>query len=359
MGRLRAIKPGTRVRLRGATLVLLFALAVNPAASSVAANPGSGGIIENAPGTRAGPQSADDATGRAGSQKGPSFEVQRSPASPGAPRIDDPARAEPSATFARDMQFWVLGGLGLLLFLALAVRVRFVLAHEALRLQSAAASNERFRIARDLHDTLLQSVQGVSMMMTAASYQLSKDHPVYDLLSRATVVANAAADEGRDAVLGLRTDDGSEGSLVKAVELLGNDLQRLHKVSFVLSVRQPVTRYREAPTLELVNMLREALTNAFRHSGASVIRCEITAARKRLVVVIADDGIGFEPDKYLVECRHFGVRGMYERAARIRADLIIDSAPGRGTSIVIVFRPNWFCWLGAKRQSMKLLWPFF
>jgi signal transduction histidine kinase/ligand-binding sensor domain-containing protein len=201
--------------------------------------------------------------------------------------------------------------------------------------------DERLRVSRELHDTLLQSFQASLIQMQAAHDLFSRrpKEAAQNLDDAITMAAGAIA-EGRGAIQGLRSQPPVEDDLVKVLTVTGQDLARSqeakeHPVSFRLEVegeQQPLE-----PLLqdEVSRIARELLRNAFRHSQASQIEAEIRYDPHLLRVHVRDDGKGIHPEILKAGGRdgHWGLAGMRERAKQIGARLDFWSEAGAGTEV--------------------------
>jgi signal transduction histidine kinase/ligand-binding sensor domain-containing protein len=199
---------------------------------------------------------------------------------------------------------------------------------------------ERTRIARDLHDTLLQSFQGLLLLFQTVREQLPT-HPAEaeKTLEIAIDQAAQAITEGRDTVKGLRASTVERNDLAQAITTLGRELAA--EASSHTSVGLQVDVGGTPRTLhsivrdEIYRIASEALRNAFRHAEAKQIEVELRYDERQLRLRIRDDGRGIDPNFLTAEGRagHFGLHGMRERAKLIGGKLSVWTAPGSGTEI--------------------------
>jgi signal transduction histidine kinase len=223
----------------------------------------------------------------------------------------------------------------LLVMLALyLLRVRQVTARVRGRLEERMA--ERERIARELHDTLLQGIQGLVLRFQVAAERIPKGEPAREMLDRALERADQVIDEGRARVKALRSPAGGVPRLPQAVARIVEQLAPADASPFRITVEGAVRELDPTVRDEVQMLAREALTNAYRHANASKIEAEITYADHGLTVRIRDDGRGID-GAVLRHGRpgHFGVLGMRERAKKIGARFGIWSKPGAGTEVEI------------------------
>jgi signal transduction histidine kinase len=224
--------------------------------------------------------------------------------------------------------------LALLGVLAYRWRMRYVTRRLTERLQVKTA--ERARIARTLHDTFLQTVQGLVLRVDAVAATLPADAGARRQLEHVLDDASQAIGEGRDQLQELRAGDAHvlEDVLAEAVARLriahGAPVVDLHVEGERRALRAPVAD-------EIADIGREALRNAFAHAGAARIRVTLDYGRRALTLCVADDGRGLPEPVRRDGARsgHWGLVGMRERAARIGARLDIASGPRQGTAVTL------------------------
>ena len=207
-----------------------------------------------------------------------------------------------------------------------------------LRLDERVA--ERTRIARELHDTLLQSFQGVLLKFQATAYLLpGRSEKARKTLESTIEQAAQAITEGRDAVQGLRSTTVVTNDLAAALRCLGEGLatDESNQNSPIFNVMVEGASRDLHPILrdEVYRIAGEALRNAFLHAQARRIEVEIRYEPRRLRIGIRDDGKGIEAQLLEKEGRagHWGLRGMRERAREIGARLDVWSEVNSGTDV--------------------------
>jgi signal transduction histidine kinase len=205
-----------------------------------------------------------------------------------------------------------------------------------------ARLEERTRIARELHDTLLQSIQGLMLRFQTVSEMLpARPLEAKKALEGALERADKAVVEGRDAIKDMRTSTLVDHDLAQSMTALMTDLHEelatgdQDSVAFrVLVEGNPRTVH---PTLrdEIYRIARESLRNAFRHAQARHIETEITYSEPLLRLRFRDDGRGIDPRvlEHGGRSGHWGFPGMRERANHIGAQLDVWSKPGAGTEV--------------------------
>jgi signal transduction histidine kinase/ligand-binding sensor domain-containing protein len=197
-----------------------------------------------------------------------------------------------------------------------------------------ARLSERLRIARELHDTLLQGFSGLVLRFAAASNKLPASEPVRELLEKALDRADEVLLEGRLRVRNLRLEATAAKDLAESLLDCGEELAQDSGIAFKLAVVGESQPLDPAAFDEAYSIGRETLVNAFSHSHASSIEVEITYDRANFRLRLRDNGIGVDPN-ILKDGRpgHWGLSGIRERAKNIGARLNIWSSLGAGTDI--------------------------
>ncbi|MGO9260544.1 MAG: two-component regulator propeller domain-containing protein [Bryobacteraceae bacterium] len=230
----------------------------------------------------------------------------------------------------------VAASLGLL---AVLYRLRLLYLAREFNIRLEERVGERTRIARDLHDTLLQSFQGVLLKFHAVSYQLPDRPEAKKALEAAIEQARQAIAEGRKAVQGLRASNVVTNDLARAVTTFGYAIVADHAGSDCPDFRVAV----EGASRDLAPLVRdeiyrvacEALRNAFRHAGARRIEVDLHYGKRQFRLRVRDDGKGIDP-QVLRDCGrlgHHGLPGMYERAKLVGGKLAIWSEIDSGAEI--------------------------
>ena len=242
--------------------------------------------------------------------------------------------------FYQTWWFLALCLIALLLLLWLVVQVRLNFLAAGIRIRAEERAEERITIARDLHDTLLQGVQGLLLTFHTAAERVPNDHGSKQALEKALATAERIILEGRDRVKGLRTLDLTDEELGPALETVAADLNTEGTVDFVLV--RPASRHtlQTFAATEIFLIAREAIVNAFRHANPTRISVEFEYGKRFFTMTCSDNGRGFDPDNlnpaHLSD--HWGLRGMSERAQKLGASFSSRSAPGEGTHIKLTLK---------------------
>ncbi len=202
-----------------------------------------------------------------------------------------------------------------------------------------ARVGERTRIARELHDTLLQSFHGLLLRFQTVS-QLLPERPVEakENLERAIEHAADAITEGRDAVQGLRDSTIQSNDLALAISTLGQELttdSSNHRPAFHVAVEGESRNLHPIVRDEIYKIAAEALRNAFRHAQAQQIEVEIRYDNEQFRLRVRDDGKGIDPAVLSAQGSegHYGLPGMRERAKIMGAKLTVWSEVDAGTEL--------------------------
>jgi len=225
-----------------------------------------------------------------------------------------------------------------LLWMLYQLRLRQLAKEFNVRLEERVS--ERTRIARELHDSLLQGVQGLMFRLQAVRDMLEGRAPAEALraLDLALERGDKAIIEGRDTFSDLR-QSGVESDLARALTTLGEELAAQSDNGAGPSVRVlEEGKKRELNSIardEIYRIGREALRNAFRHAQAHKIEAEITYGDAEFLLHVRDDGKGIAPEVANQGARagHWGLPGMRERAKRFGGKLKVWSERGAGTEI--------------------------
>jgi signal transduction histidine kinase len=237
-------------------------------------------------------------------------------------------------TFVQSRWFLALCAAAALLAVGLLYRFRLAQATRSMNRTLEVRNAERERIARELHDTLLQTVQGLILRFKAVTDRLPQNAPDRARLHDVLAQANSTMSEARDRVQGLRERLGSERleeALAARVKGAGLESDVLVRVKLHGPERVLVPEV----AAELVAIVDEALKNVAQHARATEVEVSLSYRREAVTLVVRDDGIGFNPAGGPPE-GHFGLLGMAERAERIEGSLTVTARVGEGTTVYVV-----------------------
>ena len=210
---------------------------------------------------------------------------------------------------------------GALLLWMIRQRIGFIARQMQARLAERMA--ERERIARELHDTLLQSLFGLTLRFHTAASRLPLDDPAREELDEALKQSDRVMQEGRERVLNLRARHTESASLADALAEIGRQLGGIHPTQYRVTVEGRPRALDAIVQEEVLLIGREALTNAFTHANAQNIVAELNYQPGALHICVRDDGKGIEEGVLKAGYRsgHWGLPGMRERANRMRGEL--------------------------------------
>ena len=204
------------------------------------------------------------------------------------------------------------------------------------RARAEAASAERDRLVREVHDTVAQGLASVVVHLEAATRSLhaGDDRGVGDEMRRARESALTALAETRRTVLGLAPSPLEGRSLEEALDLELRWANRTGQLDVRLVVAGEPVGLDDHLAHQLFRIAQEALTNAVQHAGANSIRIGLVYDNDAVTLLVQDDGCGFErPRPAEAAVGQIGMRGMAERARLIGGTLDVDSVPGWGTRV--------------------------
>lgn len=215
---------------------------------------------------------------------------------------------------------------------------------------------ERERIARALHDTFLQSVHGLTLSFQSALSGLPSDSPARLKIERVLLLADKVMEEGRDELQDLRSGAMGDGDLARGLTLVGEVLEESHRAVFSLRTQGRPRLLDEQVACEVYSIAREALMNAFRHAGASAIQVELDYGPGELTLQVLDDGKGIESDiMHRGAAGHWGLTGLFERAARIGSELTLERRTSGGTRVKLTV-PAACAYAGQARWKIWKRW---
>ena len=222
--------------------------------------------------------------------------------------------------------------------------IEMLAAHAAVAIENArllersrelSIVEERNRLARELHDSVSQKLFGLVLGAESAGTLLDRDpEAAAEQVARIGELAQEALGELRGLIFELRPasleDEGLAATLRKQVDML----ERVHGRPIEVRIAGAAHCAPEAEG-EVLRVAQEALNNALRHAEAERIELRMEARDGRLIVIVADDGIGFDPGDRGLRARRLGLTSMEERARALGGNLAVVSAPGEGTTITL------------------------
>ncbi len=260
-------------------------------------------------------------------------------------------------SFVQSLGFKMLCAATAIFVLWLGYRIKLRQMTERVRRRLYERLEERTRIARDLHDTFFQGIQGLLLRFNTGTALLRRDEPARAILEEALEQSDRVMLEGRELMLDLRAQSSNATELADALMLAANDLKKGYPADFRVTVNGAPLPLHPVVAHEVHRLAREALSNAFRHSHARNIEAELHYERNQFKVCIRDDGVGIASDVLGRGYRvgHWGLPGMRERAAKLGGQVNIWSRPKAGTEIELRV-PAVAAYVTTKRRGGKLGW---
>jgi signal transduction histidine kinase len=207
------------------------------------------------------------------------------------------------------------------------------LSHYASTLDHLATSQERNRLARELHDTLAHTLSGLSVQLeTMKAYWDVDNKAARSILDKSLLSAHAGLEETRRALKALRASPLDDLGLTLAISNMAKESADRAKINLKISMADNIPAL--TPDIEqcVYRIAQEALTNVVNHAHANNLRINLEYVDGKITLYIRDDGIGFVVDS-AGETGHFGLVGMRERAKLIGGALNVTSKPGEGTKV--------------------------
>jgi two-component system NarL family sensor kinase len=206
-----------------------------------------------------------------------------------------------------------------------------------------ATTEERNRLAREIHDTLAQGLAAISLQLeTADALAETKPDRAHAAIQRALSLARSNLEEARRSVMDLRAAPLQKHTLPEALEALTVELREQGENA------PPVVRYSSSPLQHfpalparveagVYRIAQEGLANACKHAAAQEVSIILSADEHRVTLGIEDDGLGFDVEEVTGMGRdgHFGLTGMIERVKLLGGKICIESEPGSGTAIFV------------------------
>jgi NarL family two-component system sensor histidine kinase YdfH len=210
------------------------------------------------------------------------------------------------------------------------------LSEYAVRIEALTLTNERQRMARELHDTLAQGLAGIILQLEAASEHQEQGHneKAAAIVKQTIMRARSTLAEARQVIDDLREEPSVNISLADFVHDEAERFTSLTGLPCEVKLGQdlPVS---EEVKLQLEKIISEGLTNIARHAHAGRCWVHLELQEERLQLEIGDDGKGFLPENTAANSGHYGLVGMRERVHLLNGKLTIESVPGRGTRLLI------------------------
>jgi signal transduction histidine kinase len=220
---------------------------------------------------------------------------------------------------------------------AIAVLFGWTFIRRVIALRFEARVSERTRVARELHDTLLQDLSALLLRFQVGVDLLLPGEPAKAVLEDALVLADSVLVEGRNSVRDLRADPSVRADLSSELVRLAGQLSDLHHIAFTVATSDPARRLSAAAYDDIFSIAREALVNAFSHSKAAQISLKLEYSKRVFCFSCSDDGCGMPAEIKLAGGApgRYGLVGMRERADKLGAHLSIEATAPQGTKVTL------------------------
>ncbi|MGJ5813834.1 sensor histidine kinase [Paludibaculum fermentans] len=228
--------------------------------------------------------------------------------------------------------FEVFAGLVLVAGLAGAYGWRLRVIEHRTRILIDERVGERTRVARELHDTLIQNITGLSLQIGGLTKVVTAPETARERLASLKEQAEFCLREARQSVWDLRSADAEIGDLSASIRESGAQLTAGKSARFNFEVEGAPRPISQQIALQLLRIAREGISNAAQHARATEIEARLIFESRAIRLVISDNGCGFEGAAG-ERPGHFGLATMRERAAQVGGVTTVTSSPGRGTMI--------------------------
>jgi signal transduction histidine kinase len=197
-------------------------------------------------------------------------------------------------------------------------------------LERLAVLEDRERIAKELHDGVIQSLFAVGMGLQGAA-ALSSDPRLERRIEAAVGEIDGAIRDLRNYIFGLRPGILADRQLDQALRTLAAEFEERTGVTAVVDVDPRVGAELASTAADVVQLTREALSNVGRHADAATVRVSLSTRDGQAVLEVDDDGKGFDPEE--AAGRGYGLGNLSDRAASLGGSLDVQSSPGEGTTV--------------------------
>ncbi|HEX8894099.1 MAG TPA: triple tyrosine motif-containing protein [Terriglobales bacterium] len=262
------------------------------------------------------------------------------------------------ATFVQSSLFKALCFAAFVGLLLLAYRLRMSRVTGQLRARMHARAEEREQIARNLHDTFFQSIQGLLLRFHTATSRLQAGHPAREMFEEALRQSDEVMAEGRDLLVDLHATSSKPNDLPAALADYGEQLRKERSGNFKVAVNGGIRPLHPIIFEELSRIGKEAIGNAFQHSIARSIEAELNYEPNELRMRIRDDGSGIDANILKEGHRdgHLGLPSMRERARNMGAEFDLWSGVGVGTEIELRIPATLAYANGSSRRKRRKFW---
>lgn len=202
---------------------------------------------------------------------------------------------------------------------------------------------DRLRISQDLHDNIGSTLSSISVYSQVAKIYGEKNEQenLEELLEKISTTSNEMVGEMNDIVWAINPLNDSIEKIIQRMDSFARPLAAARNILFIFNIKELAATHQLEMEIRknFYLIFKEAIANAIKYSGASELTADIHINNNHLILLVKDNGVGFNPESEM-QCRTNslsgnGLRNMYNRAAKLKGELIIESHPGIGTSITL------------------------
>lgn len=204
--------------------------------------------------------------------------------------------------------------------------------------EKLATTQERNRLARELHDTLAHTLAAATVHLEAVRVIWNtQPEKAQSMVDQSVVMMRDGLAETRRALQALRAEPLDSLNLADSFAVLAGSITTRHRISVDVDAPERITGLADGVEHGLYRIVQEALFNCVKHAGATHVNIHVKQDDVGVSVQIVDNGSGFDPNT-VNDREHFGIQGMRERAQSIGADFQLTSQPGQGTTVTVQLR---------------------
>ena len=239
--------------------------------------------------------------------------------------------------FYQTRWFYLAIALGLIALAWLLYRYRLRTVRKRIESRLLTVVAERTRIAREIHDTVAQSLASISVLSEACRHMIGgAPEALQERITAVRDLANSTTVEARRLIQNLRPQQLEQSDLPSAIEKVTTEAIERHPTHIAFRVSGAVSPLTEILENELFRIFQEAMANAVKHSEATEIEIELQYLRSAVSLRIRDNGRGMDiSTQGSLSATRFGIKGMRERAEALGGNLVLKSAPDSGTELII------------------------
>ena len=200
-----------------------------------------------------------------------------------------------------------------------------------IKIEQMTRTEERQRIARELHDTLAQGLTGIILQLDAVDHYLDKGNAAkaQELVQRSMKAARDTLAESREVIDDLRLTTSDKTLIERINQLIKSENTQF---SFTTAISFPLTLKEETLIEKLIS---ECVLNIHKHAQAKTANINISSDKNQVTLTITDDGVGFIPEKIVNKTGHYGLMGMRERVQSVDGCFELHAQPGKGSQVTI------------------------